>query len=71
MYKTPVAGVDMELGLCFGDDYSDENFKFYPVEVTSDGEWNTATVDLSGDAGKRAIAISLRSMLPRVLQTTP
>ncbi len=64
VYKTPVAGVDMELGLCFGDDYSDENFKFYPVEVTSDGEWNTATVDLSGDAGKRAIAISLRFNAP-------
>ena len=64
VYKTPVSGVNMELGLCFGDDYSDENFKFYPVEVTSNGEWNTAKVDLSGDAGKRAIAISLRFNAP-------
>ncbi len=63
-YKTPTDGVDMQLGLCFGEDYSDENFKFYDVETTANGEWTTAKVDLSGDAGKRAIAISLRFNAP-------
>lgn len=63
-YKAPKDGVNVELGLCFGDDYSDENFKFYPIETTAGESWNTATVDLSGDAGKRAIAISLRYTAP-------
>ncbi len=63
-YKAPKGGVDVELGLCFGNDYADENFKFYPIETTENGEWNTATFDLSGDAGKRAIAISLRFNAP-------
>ncbi len=63
-YKAPKAGVNVELGLCYGDDYSDENFKFYPIETTAGEGWNTATVDLSGDAGKRAIAISLRYTAP-------
>ncbi len=63
-YKTPVAGVNVELGLCFGDTYDAENFKFYPVATTADGEWNTSTIDLSGDAGKTAIAISLRFTAP-------
>lgn len=58
-YKTGTAGVDLSLGLCFGDTYDEENFKFYPVTTTANGEWTTATIDLSGDAGKRAIAISL------------
>ena len=64
IYKTPVNGVNVELGLCFGDTYDAENFKFYPVETTADGQWNTATVDLSEDAGKTAIAISLRFTAP-------
>ena len=64
VYKTPTEGVDMQLGLCFGEDYSDENFKFYDVETTANGEWTTAKVDLSGDAGKTAIAISLRFNAP-------
>ncbi len=63
-YKAPKDGVNVELGLCYGDDYSDENFKFYPIETTAGEGWNTATVDLSGDAGKRAIAISLRYTAP-------
>ena len=63
-YKAPKDGVNVELGLCFGDDYSDENFKFYPIETTANGEWNTASFDLSEDAGKRAIAISLRFTAP-------
>ena len=63
-YKTPTDGVDMQLGLCFGEDYSDSNFKFYDVETTANGEWTTAKVDLSGDAGKTAIAISLRFNAP-------
>ena len=63
-YKTAKAGVDLSLGLCYGDSYADENFKFYPVTTTANGEWTTATVDLSGDAGKRAIAISLKLNAP-------
>ena len=63
-YKAPKDGVNVELGLCYGDDYSDENFKFYPIETTAGEGWNTASVDLSGDAGKRAIAISLRYTAP-------
>lgn len=63
-YKTPVAGVQVELGLCFGDTYDAENFKFYPLTTTADGQWNTTTIDLSEDAGKTAIAISLRFTAP-------
>ncbi len=63
-YKTATAGVDLSLGLCFGDTYDDGNFKFYPVTTTANGEWTTATVDLSADAGKRAIAISLKLNAP-------
>ena len=63
-YKTATAGVDLSLGLCFGDTYDDANFKFYPVTTTANGEWTTATVDLSADAGKRAIAISLKLNAP-------
>ena len=54
----------MELGLCFGDTYDAENFKFYPLTTTADGQWNTTTIDLSEDAGKTAIAISLRFTAP-------
>lgn len=63
-YKTPVTGVNVELGLCFGDTYDAENFKFYSVTTNANGEWNTSTVDLAGDAGKTAIAISLRFTAP-------
>ncbi len=59
-YKAPKAGVQVELGLCFGDTYDAENFQFYPLTTTADGQWNTDTIDLSADAGKTAIAISLR-----------
>ncbi len=30
VYKAPKAGVSVELGLCFGETYDTENFKFYP-----------------------------------------
>ena len=60
VYKAPKAGVSVELGLCFGETYDTENFKFYPLTTTADGQWNTSTIDLSEDAGKTAIAISLR-----------
>ncbi|MCI9274259.1 MAG: hypothetical protein HFE39_09975 [Clostridiales bacterium] len=60
-YKTPAnKGVKMSVGLCFGDTYDDANFKFYDVDTTTDGEWTTATVDLGEDAGKTAIAISMK-----------
>ena len=48
------------MGLCFGDTYDDANFKFYDVETSVNGEWTTATVDLGADAGKTAIAISMK-----------
>lgn len=60
-YKTPAnKGVKMSVGLCFGDTYDDANFKFYDVDTSTDGEWTTATVDLGEDAGKTAIAISMK-----------
>ena len=60
-YKTPDnKGVKMSVGLCFGDTYDDANFKFYDVETSVNGEWTTATVDLGADAGKTAIAISMK-----------
>lgn len=60
-YKTPDnKGVKMSVGLCFGDTYDDANFKFYDVETSVNGEWTTATVDLGEDAGKTAIAISMK-----------
>ena len=60
-YKTPDnQGVKMSVGLCFGDTYDDANFKFYDVDTTVNGEWTTSTVDLGEDAGKTAIAISMK-----------
>ena len=65
IYKTPKEGVNVSLGLCFGDTYADENFKFYPLNITSDGSWSTASIDGFGeDAGKTAIAISLKFEAP-------
>ena len=64
VYKTPVEGVNVELGLCFGDTYAPENFKFYPLTTDANGQWNTTSLDLSADAGKTAIAISLRLTAP-------
>ncbi|WP_339319161.1 S-layer homology domain-containing protein [Paenibacillus sp. FSL R10-2734] len=59
-YKTPKAGVDMSIGLAFGDNYDDSNFEFFavPVGVEKNG-WTTATIDLPKH-DKKAIAISLK-----------
>ncbi len=64
VYKTPVKGVNVELGLCFGDTYDDQNFKFYPLTTNADGNWNTTSISLAEDAGKTAIAMTLRLTAP-------
>lgn len=59
-YKTPKDGVDMYVGLCFGEDYAENNFIYYPITVTASSEWATSTVSLADNAGKKAIAISFK-----------
>jgi endo-beta-N-acetylglucosaminidase D len=59
-YKTPKAGVDLSVGLSFGDTYDDNNFEFFnvPAGIEKNG-WTTSTINLSKH-DKKAIAISLK-----------
>ena len=50
----------MQVGLCFGDNYDEENFVFLDVENGTPGEWNTAKISLGDYVGKTISAISLR-----------
>jgi len=59
-YKTPKAGVDLSVGLAFGDTYVDNNFEFFKVPAgTEKNGWTTSTINLSKH-DKKAIAISLK-----------
>ena len=59
-YKTPSENNNMQVGLCFGDNYDEENFVFLDVENGTPGEWNTAKISLGDYVGKTISAISLR-----------
>lgn len=59
-YKVNKKGSKVELGVCYGDTYEEENFKYYELPSADAETWTTAHVDLSKDAGKKAIAVSLR-----------
>lgn len=59
-YKTPSENNNMQVGLCFGDNYDEENFVFLDVENGTPGEWNTAKISLGDYVGKAISAISLR-----------
>ena len=50
----------MQIGLCFGDTYDEENFEFFDVEPGTPGIWNTHTISLSEHQGKTIKAISLK-----------
>ena len=57
-YKTPSENNNMQVGLCFGDNYDEENFVFLDVENGTPGEWNTAKISLGDYVGKTISAIS-------------
>ncbi|WP_370831992.1 discoidin domain-containing protein [Clostridium sp.] len=59
-YKTPSENNNMQVGLCFGDNYDEENFVFLDVENGTPGQWNTAKISLGDYVGKTISAISLR-----------
>ena len=59
-YKTPLNKTNMEIGLCFGDNYDQSNFKFFPIENGIPNTWNTKTISLKDYIGKKISAISLR-----------
>ncbi|MCI9273428.1 MAG: endo-beta-N-acetylglucosaminidase [Clostridiales bacterium] len=62
-YKVNKDGSNVQLGLCYGDNYDEANFKYYDLGSGTAGEWTTANVDVSADAGKgqpiTAIAIKV------------
>lgn len=62
-YKVNKDGSNVQLGLCYGDNYDEANFKYYDLGSGAAGEWTTASVDISEDASKglpiSAIAIKV------------
>ncbi|MFQ9951016.1 MAG: endo-beta-N-acetylglucosaminidase [Clostridium sp.] len=62
-YKVNKDGSNVQLGLCYGDNYDEANFKYYDLGTGTAGEWTTANVDISEDASKglpiSAIAIKV------------
>lgn len=59
-YKPSTTDVKVQLGLCFGDTYDEENFEFIDLEAGEAGAWNTATVSLKDYEGQMIKGISLR-----------
>lgn len=59
-YKTPLESNNMQVGLCFGDNYDEKNFVFLDVPNGTPGEWNTAKIPLADYVNKTISAISLR-----------
>jgi endo-beta-N-acetylglucosaminidase D len=52
-------GADVSLGVAYGEDYAQDQMKYYALPTSGDG-WQTAVVDLGKDAGKTAYALSLK-----------
>lgn len=59
-YKVNNDNSSIELGICYGDDYNETNFKYYPLNSNKIGQWTTQKIDLSADSNKKIIAIALR-----------
>lgn len=59
-YKPSTSQGKMQVGLCFGNTYDEENFEFFDVEPGTPGIWNTHTISLSEHQGKTIKAISLK-----------
>lgn len=59
-YKTPLEKSNMKIGLCFGDNYNEENFEFIDIKGEKSGQWNTAKISLANYVGKTISAISLK-----------
>ena len=59
-YKTPLDKSNMKIGLCFGDNYDEENFEFIDISDGKPGEWNTVNIPLDQYIGKTINGISLK-----------
>lgn len=59
-YKPSSAKVKMQVGLCFGENYAEENFVFFDVRSGTEGIWNTDSIDLGNYVGEEIKAISLK-----------
>lgn len=59
-YKVNQDGGTSSLGVCFGSNYTEENFKYYPLPSAKPGEWTTAHVDFGENANERITALSLK-----------
>lgn len=59
-YKPSSAEVKMQVGLCFGENYDEENFVFFDVNQGTQGTWNTDSIDLGDYVGETIKAISLK-----------
>lgn len=59
VYKTESAP-NMKVGLCFGENYDEENFTFFDVNKNSNGEWTEVKIPLGDYVGKTISAISLK-----------
>ncbi|MEG0641663.1 MAG: endo-beta-N-acetylglucosaminidase, partial [Clostridium sp.] len=60
VYKTPLEEDNMQIGLCFNENYEKESFEFFDIENGTPGEWTTATISLADHVGKTVSAISLK-----------
>ncbi|MGL4989595.1 MAG: endo-beta-N-acetylglucosaminidase [Sarcina sp.] len=60
MYKSNSADSKVQIGLCFGDDYSEENFTYVDLNKGNVGEWTNSNVSLNQFKGKKISAISLK-----------
>lgn len=51
----------VQLGVYYGDSYEDQNVTYYDLSSSAAGNgWTTGTADLSADAGKVAVGLSIR-----------
>lgn len=59
VYKTE-ASPNMKVGLCFDENYDEENFTFFDVKQESNGQWTEVKIPLGDYVGKKISAISLK-----------
>ncbi|MGN7296025.1 endo-beta-N-acetylglucosaminidase [Ferdinandcohnia sp. SAFN-114] len=52
-------GADVQLGVAYSEDYSEDKMKYYSLPESGEG-WQTTVVDLGEDTGKTAYALSLK-----------
>ncbi|WP_314590386.1 endo-beta-N-acetylglucosaminidase [Paenibacillus terrigena] len=53
------AGADVSLGVAYSADYAQDQMKYYALPKTGEG-WQSTVIDLGGESGKTAYALSLR-----------